>query len=552
MNSYKKVVLNMTLLLCIIVAFPLTAYALENSPSRELKVLVISLDPVIENPVLHTKQKASDYLGFPLQMNLDIGKDVIERGSNGYIKVSFVQTIHLNEFPKYLVYPSMTEEQFFKLYPAQADGKGTWYGWWTRNNEQNIISPKLDSDMWFDYDDLIKRCNLVEMKNQGLFDQVWLFGIDPLSAYETCMVGRSPIWINGAPIMADCDNFVIAGMAYTRPDGGEEGLCHYFEGMMCNVYRTEDYNKPITFNDFSELNNWEKFYYCQHKSNDKNSVYGVGQVHFSPNSFEDYDWANLTPVQSYHEEFITDYPNITGKKVTTFTANDYLKDSLSPAETHHVWWMQHFPHFEGRDSEGYLMNWWDYVLGLKYTINVTSAYKPSSLKINKGDVIEDLKIVATCHDNKKETISVHKSGAPVTVSNTNVVRYENGTIFALSPGTSNVSIKYDGFNVIYKVTVQDGADDSKESKLIRATIKAAKTTIKKGKKTTVKITANSGGQIIVKAKSKNAKNTKYVKIKNNKITFQKKTPRGIYKFTVTCAAKGKYKKTTKTIRINVK
>ena len=85
-----------------------------------------------------------------------------------------------------------------------------------------------------------------------------------------------------------------------------------------------------------------------------------------------------------------------------------------------------------------------------------------------------------------------------------------------------------------------------------AIIKVSRSTVQKGKKTTVKITSNSGGKITVKAKSKNAKNKKYVKIKNNKITFQKKAPKGTYKFTVTSAAKGNYTKTTKTISIKVK
>ena len=85
-----------------------------------------------------------------------------------------------------------------------------------------------------------------------------------------------------------------------------------------------------------------------------------------------------------------------------------------------------------------------------------------------------------------------------------------------------------------------------------ATIKASKTTVKKGRKTNVKIVSNSGGKITVKAKSRNAKNKKYARIKNNKITILKKAPRGTYKFIVTSAAIGNYKETTKTIRIKVK
>ena len=101
-------------------------------------------------------------------------------------------------------------------------------------------------------------------------------------------------------------------------------------------------------------------------------------------------------------------------------------------------------------------------------------------------------------------------------------------------------------------TPQNATSTQTTPTLVDATIKASKSTVQKGKKTTVKITSTSGGKITVKGKSKNAKNKKYVKIKNNKITFQKKAPKGTYKFTVTSAAKENYTKTTKTISIKVK
>ena len=83
-------------------------------------------------------------------------------------------------------------------------------------------------------------------------------------------------------------------------------------------------------------------------------------------------------------------------------------------------------------------------------------------------------------------------------------------------------------------------------------IKASKTSVKKGKKTTVKMTTNSGGALTIKANSKNAKNKKYVKISGSKVIFQKKAPKGTYKFKVTSAAKGNYKKITKDMSIKVK
>lgn len=92
----------------------------------------------------------------------------------------------------------------------------------------------------------------------------------------------------------------------------------------------------------------------------------------------------------------------------------------------------------------------------------------------------------------------------------------------------------------------------------KATIKVSKTKVKRGKKTTVKITSNSGAKLKIAVKnsrSKKAKRKKYIKIKNGKtakIIFGKKAVKGKYTFTVTSPKKGKFRKTTKTIKITVK
>ena len=93
--------------------------------------------------------------------------------------------------------------------------------------------------------------------------------------------------------------------------------------------------------------------------------------------------------------------------------------------------------------------------------------------------------------------------------------------------------------------------------LKKATIKASRKTVKKGKKTTVKVTSDSGAKLTAAGKNSKAKKAlkkKYVKITNGKtakITFTKKALKGKYTFKVTSPAKGIYKKTTKTITVKV-
>ena len=105
------------------------------------------------------------------------------------------------------------------------------------------------------------------------------------------------------------------------------------------------------------------------------------------------------------------------------------------------------------------------------------------------------------------------------------------------------------FKLVGNATPSSGSTSGKTS--VKATMQASTTTVAVGTKTTVNISTN-GGKITVKGKSKNAKIKKYVKISGSKVVFQKKAPKGTYKFTVTSAAKGNYKKTTKTITIRVK
>ncbi len=99
------------------------------------------------------------------------------------------------------------------------------------------------------------------------------------------------------------------------------------------------------------------------------------------------------------------------------------------------------------------------------------------------------------------------------------------------------------------------AEEKKADEKKKTTIKASATTAKKGKKTVIKLTADSGAKLTVTGTNANAKNKKFVKIKNGKtakLTFTKKAKKGKYTFKVTCPANGTYLAATKTIKIRVK
>ena len=428
---------------------------------RLQKVLVIAIDPYVRNPVTGNRERASEYLGFSLNFSVTSLKQFIECGTHGEVQISVADSIHCDEFPKYAGFPSMTEKQFFRLFPANNNGKGEWYGWWTRNQEMCVIPPELDAGMHFDYSYLVNKYHLVELRNQGKFDMVWVFGIDPLSMYESAMIGETAFWINGTAFRAPCENFAMFGMTFSRPDGALEDFCHMCECMLNYTYGVpiQKYSRPLEFREFAELNTWQKFYLCRHNSPSHNAVYGVGQVHFSPNSVRDYDWQNNTPVKSYHRAFLEDYPNITNKEATTFTAQEYLEegdpDGAYALVKHHIWWMQHMPHYEGRDENGYRHNWWDYILDLKYVVGLEAVggFASKKIRIPQGKTITDISFAITYNGGKRIVTSVTGSGAVLRYKENSVFTVENGLIHAKSIGREKLTVMYDGHALEYVIEV---------------------------------------------------------------------------------------------------
>lgn len=472
MKNVKKFILRMIALLFVAGlclgegkghVLTVLAAPLEKAETREVKVLVIAIDPQITNPMTGEQQKASEYMGFSLEASVSSLKRQLEAGSNQVVEINVTDTMWLDEFPVYKGYESMSESQFHKLFPVNAWGQGEWYGWWSRNSDMQVIPPELDAQMHYDYEHLLEKCQLVELRNEGKFDMVWVFGIDPLSMYESAMVGREPLWINGVAVEADCENFPLLGLTFSRRDGAIESFCHMCESLLGYVYGVtgEEYNQKLKFTDFEELNTWEKFYYCEHKSDGNNEVYGVGQVHFSPNSTADYDWENQTPVLSYHQSFLEDYPNVTDENPTVFTAEEYLKDpefaNEGPTVCHHVWWLRHMPHYAGRDENGYSHNWWDYLLNMNHVTGLAAdeQYGKGKVVLAGGDTLSDVSFQIQYHTGEKKTTSIGESGATVTCKEGGIFAKADGRVVPVAVGTEKIAIMYDGHALEYTVEVTE-------------------------------------------------------------------------------------------------
>jgi hypothetical protein len=198
-----------------------------------------------------------------------------------------------------------------------------------------------------DYYTILKDFDIINKINSGAIDEVWMFGFPYSGFYESRMVGPEAFWCNAPPIIdiPNCSRrFVMMGFNHERGVGEmEESFNHRAEYILQHV-----------FNSSAPADNlWERF-----TRYDKTSpgLAEVGSVHYAPNSQTDYDWGNMTNVQSrcnnwYH------FPDLTGAPVMV-NCGEWGNGDI---RGHHTWWLRHLPHITGR-MNGISYNWWEYVV----------------------------------------------------------------------------------------------------------------------------------------------------------------------------------------------
>ena len=132
--------------------------------------------------------------------------------------------------------------------------------------------------------------------------------------------------------------------------------------------------------------------------------------------------------------------------------------------------------------------------------------------------------------------------------------------------TSDNTITVVSYNKISKPSVDDEKSEINDNKtLVKPTLKAQKITTakiktykasalkKKAVKINLKAKASGKGKLTYKVKSTPKGMKKFITVsKKGVVTLKKKAKKGTYKITITAAAKGSYKKTTKVVSIKVK
>ena len=265
-----------------------------DASKNNLRVFVIEINPIltsITNKNLYKSNNGhpyvSEYFSQDRVRALNEVKEDLQFASHGQLSVEIVQHYILNEFPKFTKKMKLLngysdyrfdEKTYVSISQSDYDkDKGDWF--------KLLRNPLFNEpgSFTFDYEYILQKYNLVNRRNKNMFDHVWILGIDPLSTYETMMVGSNPFWINGNPINKNCKNFMIASFSISRRDSNLHALGHSFENILNFAFKGDyfSYNteySDYTQDDYNKLSYWEKFTLIDINSKNQNS--GVGNVHY--------------------------------------------------------------------------------------------------------------------------------------------------------------------------------------------------------------------------------------------------------------------------------
>ena len=288
-----------------------------------VRVLSVAHEPVVDARSGRTLAQALGWYDWRRQ-EAELIRDVAA-ASHGMLRYEVVDRVVVNGFP-------ILEDGF--SYDAQS-----FLRCWQRRS--GFHQPE-----GVDYDALLGEVRAVERVDAEEVDEVWLFAFPYAGYYESRMVGPGAFWCNAPPLesLRGCRRrFVVMGFNYEREVGCMlENLGHRAESIMAHVYR----NHPASHNV------WEQFSRYELTSPGQASC---GNVHFAPNSVQDYDWGNPRPVVSDCDDWLA-YPNLTGDR-RRVTCRDWGNGDM---RLHHLWWLERIPHADG-ETNGVLNNWWPYI-----------------------------------------------------------------------------------------------------------------------------------------------------------------------------------------------
>ena len=382
-----------------------------------LKILVIE-----HNPLLSDGTRVSDLVNLTDSVKPSVEElmDDIRYSSHGLVNCEVVAWERVDEFPKHTVLFKLASGESHALDEATVREvfKNGWYGWWNNEWFNKEVCPE-NTGFSFDYQWFLEKHNIIERRNNGEFDMVFIVNQDPVHGFEACMVGRNAYWINGDAIEADCPMTALMNVSVSRRDANYECHGHMMENIMSHVFHGDTILSGYVDGEFNgqdpeKMSLWNRFVLADRNFD---GLAGCGNVHFSPNSVADYDWRNETLVESNWRDWLENYPDFKGIHEPT-NLRAYIPLGIGEKDAcrlHHRWWFLCMPHVAGVTPDGYSNNWWDYYVKLDYVTEITASDNGFVLHYRSGDTKTvqpwDREVYTEEHDGK---ITVRRDGCSCT------------------------------------------------------------------------------------------------------------------------------------------
>lgn len=308
-------------------------------PPVTRRVLAVTLDPVMDERSGRTLLQTMGW-NDPVTLAAGYAEDVQEV-SRGFLRYEVVEHRQYHDFAPLVDGFKYDADTFMRCWQARAG---------------------FHQPDGVDYHALLRQLEVVERVNDGEIDELWVFGHPWGGFYESIMVGPDAFWCNAPPLPAQAQTghgrvrlpqcsrrFVVMGFNYERGvDCMLEDLGHRTESMMTRLYDGRRGGRR----EHGGATAWEHFTRYEQVAPGHASV---GNVHFAPNSRQDYDWGNPRPVLSDCDDWLR-YPHLTGER-REVTCRDWGNGDM---RLHHLWWFERLPHAPG-ERDGVLNNWWAYV-----------------------------------------------------------------------------------------------------------------------------------------------------------------------------------------------
>lgn len=284
---------------------------------------------IIYNPTIPSRggRKLNEVMGWndPDQLVEAMISDLREV-SHGYADYQLAERIEINEFPLMIDNFRYTPDSYLHC-------------WQTRSgfHQPDAVNYHL----------LLERSDILNKINAGIIDEVWMVFFPYGGLYESRMAGPGAFWCNAPPLdgtQTANRRFVI--MCYNYERGVGEMLESY-------GHRAESILAQAFIGTIEKNNLWKQYTLYDKIAPGRAEV---GNIHFAPNSQQDYDWGNLNMVPSRCRNWVN-FPELSGKPVLV-NCREWGNGDI---RAHHRWWFNLLPHVEGKT--GYITNnWWEFIV----------------------------------------------------------------------------------------------------------------------------------------------------------------------------------------------